>query len=103
MQQTTQPIQGPQLTLEQSTGFECNSCGGLFFKQSLIIRKWSKFLTGQPQDHIEPVPVFRCDDCGDLLKDFLPKGMKDVEEKLGLEVIDTVESSENKKAKLIQM
>jgi len=98
-----QPIQGPQLTLEQSTGFECANCGGLFFKQSLLIRKWNKFLTGQPQDHIEPIPVFRCDDCGDLLKDFLPRGMKDVEEKLGLEVVEEVNSSENKSAKLIQM
>lgn len=77
------PTTQVQLTLENSTGFQCE-CGSVFFKQSLLIRKWSKLLIGQPEDHIEPIPVFRCEDCGEVLKAFFPRGMKDIEETLGL-------------------
>ena len=91
-------FQQPQITLEQSSGFVCNNCDGLFFKQSLLIRKWSKVLTGTPNDHIDAIPVFRCEDCGMPLLDFFPRGMKDVEEALGLTFQEPIQSAENKKA-----
>lgn len=99
MNQPMQPNQN--LTLENSTGFQCE-CGGVFFKQSLIVRKWSKLLIGTPQDHIDVVPVFRCDDCNEVLKEFFPRGMKDVEEILGLGEPEPVESSKAKKIQFIQ-
>lgn len=73
-----------QLKLEDSEGIECPNCSGIFFNQKVLIRKWSKLLTGSPQDHVDLIPVFRCDDCGEVLSNFFPKGMKDVETKLNI-------------------
>lgn len=76
-----------QLALQDSTGFSCSNCNGIFFKQSFLIRKWSKILTGTPQDYVDLVPAFRCEDCGEILKDMFPRGMQDVESILGIEAV----------------
>jgi hypothetical protein len=73
-----------QLKLEDSDGISCPNCNGIFFNQKFLIRKWSKLLMGTPQDHVDLIPVFRCDDCGEVLTNFFPKGMKDVESRLNL-------------------
>lgn len=54
----------PQQIIKNSKQLTCENCGGIFFKQSLVLRKVSKVLTGTPQDQIIPFPLFRCDDCG---------------------------------------
>jgi uncharacterized Zn finger protein len=82
-----QPIQ-QQLNLAQTTGITCSNCGGLFFDQPVLVRKISRLLTGTPTDQFTFLPVLRCSDCGEVLKEFFPEGMKDVEEKLGLTKID---------------
>jgi hypothetical protein len=69
--------------LEKSKGIEC-SCGGFCFKPVTILRRVSGLYTGTPQDQVIPVQAFRCDDCGELLREFFPDGMTDIEEKLGL-------------------
>mgnify|MGYP003407457207 CR=1 FL=1 len=83
-----QPIQQQQLKLEQTTGISCSNCGGLFFDQPVLVRKISRFLTGLPTDQYTFLPVLRCSDCGEVLREIFPEGMKDVEEKLGLTKID---------------
>lgn len=92
----------PNITLNDSTGCECSSCGSIFFKQSIIIRKFSKLLLGTTEDQVQPIPVFRCDDCGEVLKDYFPRGMKDVDEKLGLKDPEPVRTVQPK-AKLIDL
>lgn len=72
------------LKLEDSTGFACETCDGVFFTEQVMLRKWSKILTGTPEDYVQPIPCFRCSDCGTPLKQFFPKGMKDIEEAFGL-------------------
>jgi len=84
------------LKLEDSVGFSCDTCGGVFFTEQMMLRKWSKILTGTPEDYVQPIPCFRCADCGTPLKQFFPKGMKDIEEGLGL-----TEVEEPKKSSLI--
>lgn len=76
--------------LEKSTGTNCQSCGGFCFKPVTILRKISKLHIGSAQDQVIPVQAFRCDDCGDILREFFPDGMKDIEEKLGLTKEQTV-------------
>lgn len=66
--------------LSKSAGVECESCGGIFFKQTLILRTISKLLTGTTHDVLVQVPVFRCDDCNDVLRSTLPVGMPDIDE-----------------------
>jgi hypothetical protein len=70
--------------LEKSTGIECQSCGGFCFRPVTILRRVSKLYIGSPQDQVIPVQAFRCDDCGDVLREFFPDGMTDIEERLGL-------------------
>lgn len=72
------------LTLNQSQGIECTNCTGILFTQVVLLRKFSKLLTGAPQDSIHMIPVLRCDDCGEVCKDMIPEGLPDIEAKLGL-------------------
>lgn len=79
MNQTQQPID-----LKQTTGIECQNCGGIFFEEAILLRRLSKIYTATPVDQIVPIPAFTCKDCGSPIKEFFPTGMADVEQKLGL-------------------
>lgn len=70
--------QNPQtnITLDKTTGVVC-TCGSNLFKEAVIIRKASKFLTGTQQDAIIPIPVFACLKCNEVPEEFLPQELKD--------------------------
>lgn len=70
--------------MQKSTGLKCKECGGFFFEPAILLRKLSKFVTGQTQDTIFPVQAFRCMDCQSPLLEMFPDGMQDVEQALGL-------------------
>jgi hypothetical protein len=72
------------IDLTKSTGIECSECNGIFFEQSMILRRFSKIYTATSTDQIAPVVCFTCKDCGSPLKEFFPEGMPDVEQRLGL-------------------
>lgn len=76
--------QSVNLNLAQTSGCFCTRCNGMFFEQSILIRKVSRVLTATPNDEIIMIPVFRCQDCGELFKEQFPSGMEDVETRLGL-------------------
>ena len=40
----------------------------------------TKLLTGKPKDEVLPVELFLCGDCGEVLNDLLPPGLKIEEE-----------------------
>lgn len=86
-----QPIQ-QQITNPPTTGIECANCQGIFFDQPVLVRKISRLLTGTPTDQIIVVPVLRCSDCGEVLKEVFPQGLPDVEEKLGLAKVEEVKT-----------
>lgn len=90
-----QPIQ-QQISLDQSTGIICE-CGGIFFRQAILLRKFSKLLVGSPTDQFVPVAVFLCDSCGKPTKDLFPEGMQDVEEKLGWNKVRTITNDQDLK------
>ncbi len=81
-----QPDLNAQLigAMQKSTGLTCGACGSFFFEPTILLRKISKFVTGQNQDTIFPVQAFRCQDCQTPLFEMFPEGMADVEEALGL-------------------
>lgn len=71
--------QGPppvniNIGLQQTKQVECPSCEGIFFKESTILRRVPAVLTGQKKDGLFPIMVFRCEECGEVLKEFLPPG-----------------------------
>lgn len=61
----------PRIDLRDCETVKCENCGGIYFKESLILKKVSK-LQGAPMDQNVPVPVFRCEDCGHINKGFNP-------------------------------
>lgn len=79
-----QPIGGQQeevqIPLEKTTPIGCKKCGGEVFVQGFGFRKISKLLSGKPKDEVLPVELFLCGDCGDVLNELLPKGLKVEEE-----------------------
>lgn len=83
------------LKLEDSTGFQCENCEGVFFEEAVILRKWSKLLTGTPEDYVQPVPCFKCADCGTPLKQFFPKGMKDIEEMFDMKEVKEIPTTKS--------
>lgn len=90
--------QGPpqvniNIGLQDTKQIECPSCDGIFFKESTILRRVPAVLTGQKKDGLFPIMVFRCEQCGEVLKEFLPPGFT-LED-------DSVEESPKPKSNLI--
>lgn len=61
---------------DQLEDVECANCGSIFFRQALILKKISGALVGKKEKQlVPPIGVFRCEDCGEVLKEFLPPGL----------------------------
>jgi len=63
------------ISLDKTTAASCDECGNEVFKEVVILRKASKFLTGTAQDALIPIPVFSCAKCGHINAEFLPKNL----------------------------
>ena len=63
----------PNIKASDLKPMTCTECGGMYFRQVMAINKVSRFLTGQDKDTVYPVPVFRCDDCGNVPEEFQPE------------------------------
>ena len=61
-----------KLDISQTTAITCDKCKGQLFKEVMIIRKASRFVTNAPQDSYVPVPVFACTKCEHTNDEFLP-------------------------------
>jgi hypothetical protein len=73
------PIGGQEvapLDLTKTEAIACEKCGGEIFVQGFGFRKISKLMTGKPKDEVLPVELFLCGDCGEVLNELLPPGLK---------------------------
>jgi len=61
-----------RLDFSQTTPITCEKCKGQLFKEVMLIRKASRFVTNAPQDSYVPVPVFACTKCEHVNDEFLP-------------------------------
>lgn len=70
--------QQPQMNLDLSktTSIETPS-GDKIWKQGVILRKVSKFVTGTSEDTIIPIAVFFDEKTGEILQDTLPKELRE--------------------------
>jgi hypothetical protein len=59
------------MLLKGSERLQCIECNCIFFTQTFIFQKISKFKVGAPQDVNVPIPVHRCSDCGAPIQDEL--------------------------------
>ncbi len=68
-----QPKTKVKLDLNDLTDIVCENCEGKFFRQVSAFKKISPLVSPTGKEQIIPVPVFRCDECGHINKEFLPK------------------------------
>jgi len=64
--------QPPTVTIDQTTPYNCKSCGSKVFDVRFMLRKASKIQTGMDTDMVVPIQVYTCADCGQVAEDFLP-------------------------------
>ena len=69
------------IDLKKTTGVSCDECNNETFQEGLMLRKVSRFLTGETQDGVIPIPTFICSKCGHVNKDFYPKDLIEDEQK----------------------
>ena len=67
--------QQPQVDLKQTTSVKCK-CGHEFFSQSFLMRKVSGILTGTGKPGYVPIPVFTCNECGEVIPEMMPPELK---------------------------
>jgi uncharacterized Zn finger protein len=60
----------PKINLREQPTIVCESCGSMYFKEIVLIKKVSKLYTGSLEDTLVPFPTYRCDDCGHVNEDF---------------------------------
>jgi len=64
------------ITLDKTTAVECEKCGRQTFKDVVMLRKASRFVTGTPQDALIPIQVFACTSCNHVNDEFLPSQLR---------------------------
>ncbi len=66
-----QPPQ-PRLDWSQAQDFTCSHCGGEYFISAVVIKKFSKLVTGTPKDAVIPVDILMCGNCGKPVDELIP-------------------------------
>lgn len=64
------------ITLDKTTPVLCDKCGNQTFKEVVILRKASRFITGTSQDALIPIPIFACAVCNSVNDEFFPSQLK---------------------------
>lgn len=70
-----------KVSLDRTLPLICEECGSQAFQEALMLRKVSKFLTGDAQDGIVPIGTFACVKCGHVNKEFYPKEIVELEKR----------------------
>jgi uncharacterized Zn finger protein len=70
-----QPPQQPNINIrpEDLKNIVCENCGGRFFREVQSFKRISALISPTGKEQIMPVPTFRCDDCGHINAEFMPK------------------------------
>mgnify|MGYP005994972333 CR=1 FL=1 len=71
-----QPLEEKKIDITKTEPLECKKCGSEIFIQGFSFRRVSAILTGKPKDELLPVELFLCGDCGEVLNELLPAGLK---------------------------
>lgn len=71
-----QPLEDKPLDVTQTEAVGCKKCGGEVFIQGFSFRRVPRLLTGKEKDEMLPVELFLCGDCGEVLNELLPAGLK---------------------------
>jgi hypothetical protein len=72
-QDNSQPSQVNMSVVAEAPYIECEECKGTLFEEKMMIKKISRFMTGNSQDSIVPIQVISCAKCGHINELFKPK------------------------------
>ena len=67
----------PQMNIDLSNTQKLEFDGKVVVQEGFILRKVSKFVTGQSEDGVMPIPVFFDVATGKVIKDTLPKALQE--------------------------
>jgi uncharacterized Zn finger protein len=67
-----QDLQRPKINLRDCPTIKCESCGSIYFREVIYLKKVSKLMTGDSEDTTVPFPIYKCDDCGHINQGFNP-------------------------------
>jgi len=62
-----------KISIDKTTPVLCQACQNQTFTEALMLRKVSKFITGEAQDGMTPISVFMCTQCGSINQELLPQ------------------------------
>ena len=77
MSQPTQPTQPLQLNVDLKNTEKVEFEGQVLVGEGFVLRKVSKFVTGQEEDGIMPIPVCYNITTGKIIKETLPKDLRE--------------------------
>lgn len=63
----------PNLDISASQDIVCDACNNPYFIEVVLLKKFSKFMTGSDKDQVYPFPVLQCSKCGHVNEEFIPK------------------------------
>ena len=73
----SQPTQQLQMNIDLKNTEKVEFNGNVLVGEGFVLRKVSKFVTGQSEDGVMPIPVFYDIATGKILKETLPKDLQD--------------------------
>ena len=73
----SQPTQQLQMNIDLKNTEKLEVDGQVLVGEGFVLRKVSKFVTGQSEDGVMPIPVFYDIATGKILKETLPKDLQD--------------------------
>lgn len=57
----------------------CEGCGNYSFEQVVLMKRLSALMSPTGKEGIVPIPVFACNACGYINREFLPTMMRDLD------------------------
>jgi transcription elongation factor Elf1 len=71
-----QQPQQPKLDWTQAQDFTCSHCGSEYFINAVMVKKFSKFVTGTQNDAVIPVDILLCGNCGKPVDELIPHQLR---------------------------
>jgi len=62
----------PKIDLRNCDTVKCENCGGVYFREVVLLKRVPALMTDSPEDTNVPFSVTKCDSCGHINKGFNP-------------------------------
>ena len=64
-----------QISADDLEDISCENCGCKIFREVVMVKRLSALISPTGKEQVIPVPILRCDDCGHINEQFLPKDL----------------------------